>query len=336
MNNTSRCGVYMDTAWADRHGTGWGCSREFYKDDNNGWWPLKNISIAENEIVSPQGDAILVIGGANVVIEKNVVYDAFAISASDMSYMKQNLGSNSAAAAIWSINCNDVDIQYNDVGYTNLPSGGADGESFDIDGGQKRVNMQYNYSHNNAGGFMLMCDTNENKPISDGSIHTVRFNLSVDDGTKSGQGVFMATTTWANVLIYNNTIVVRNSGTNLINAWGTIEDYTFQNNIFYGKGNLSMSSATVKNVVFKNNVYAGGAASTSKSGVTYTDNKTATVTFQNASFQNANFQSKRQDAIAAFTPKSKISGASAIGNFGGKDVAGKTVSAIDFYGCVKH
>jgi hypothetical protein len=83
---------------------------------------------------------------------------------------------------------------------------GCDGEGLDADSNQDGTTIQYNYSHVNAGGFILLC--------TDQSPHRVviRYNLSVDDSatfnTAPCAGVIdPATNNLNGVELYNNTIV---------------------------------------------------------------------------------------------------------------------------------
>ena len=83
---------------------------------------------------------------------------------------------------------------------------GCDGEGFDADSNQDGTVIQYNYSHDNAGGFMLLC--------TDYSPHRVaiRYNLSVDDNATVNPApcagvINPATNNLNGVQMYNNTIV---------------------------------------------------------------------------------------------------------------------------------
>ena len=59
-----------------------------------------------------------------------------------------------AAAGIWPWDCDDTIIQFNEV---SGMKGTVDGQGFDSDFLCRRSLFQYNYSHNNDGGFMLIC-----------------------------------------------------------------------------------------------------------------------------------------------------------------------------------
>ncbi|MBQ7303103.1 MAG: right-handed parallel beta-helix repeat-containing protein [Clostridia bacterium] len=338
IKNVARVGIYMTGAWGDRPGVSWGASGSLYKSDTNGWWPNTNCSISNNQLLDIHGDAILVITGKNITIEKNFVNNAFCVPTSKYDYIDSN-GWNTAAAAVWVCNTNNAVMQYNDVGYTNLPTNFGDGEGFDIDGANKNCTVQYNFSHNNAGGFLLMCEFPESLSFTRNSSHFVRFNLSLNDA-QAGHGVFVATATEAQMNIYNNTIIQVSSNAHLFTNWDTIKNMLFQNNIFYGTAagtfNSSMS-ASCSNIRFDNNVFWGGSGNVSKSGVSMTNKKSQDPKFKNDNFSAPKQEtSKMSDALNAFTPTSKINGATNISNNGGKDIKGSSFSSINFYGCVKH
>ena len=339
IKNVARVGIYMTGAWGDRPGCSYGASGSLYKSDTNGWWPNTNCSISNNNLFDVHGDAILVIGGKNITIEKNFVNNAFCIPSTKYNYIK-SMGWNTASAAVWVANTNNVIMQNNDVGYTQLPANFGDGEGFDIDGANKNCTVQYNFSHNNAGGFLLMCEFGESLSFTRNSSHYVRFNLSLNDA-QAGHGVFVATATEAQMNIYNNTIVQVSSNAHLFTNWGTIKNMLFQNNIFYGTAagtfNSGMMSASCSNIRFDNNVFWGGSGNVSKSGVSMTNKKSQDPNFKNGNFSAAKQEtSKMADALNAFTPQAKISGATSIGNHGGKDIKGNSISSTNFYGCVKY
>ncbi|MBQ7303143.1 MAG: hypothetical protein IJW89_06135 [Clostridia bacterium] len=336
VENVARVGIYLTGAWGDRPGASWGASGDLYKNDNDGWWPNANCSISGNTILDAHGDAILVIGAKDVTIEKNFVNNAFCVPVSKFNYIEEK-GWNIASAAVWVANTNNAVMQYNDVGYTHLEGAFADGEAFDIDGANKETYVQYNYSHDNMGGFLLMCEFEEALKYTASSFHHIRFNLSVNDATKAGQGVFMATASKAQMYIYNNTIVKTTTGSNAINVFGDIENYLFQNNIFYGAGcyNLQLN-ANCTNVKFDNNVFTGGTPVASK-GATVSGVKSDNPNFKNAAFTNPKQEtSKMADALKAFVPQTKISGATNVKNNGGKDINGTKITDTNFYGCIKY
>lgn len=324
IENVARTGILLTTQWANRPGR-WG--KNTYKSDTNGWYPFESCKVVGNTVEDAHGDGIMCCGTRDLVIEKNTVNNAFCT-------VKQK---EVAVAALWTTNTNDSIIQYNDVGHTNLPSGNFDGEGFDIDISEVNTTIQYNYSHDNAGGFLLMCNTTEGAKISKN--HVVRFNLSVNDATKANQGVFMLSYSNPNTQIYNNTIYLGGTSRTVQPVYhfgGATADYTFTNNIFYGETyntyEWKNSGSDYSNFKYDNNIFVN-VGTPKNTGVTVTNAKTDDPKFKN---QKIPTSSKRAEVIKAFTPTNKISGATAIKNNGGKDITGASIGSSTFYGCVKY
>lgn len=83
-------------------------------------------------------------------------------------------------AAIWPHSSNDALIQFNEVSNTRFV--GGDGQAFDVDYNCDNAIVQYNYSHDNEGGFLLLMES--------ANYVTVRYNISVNDGVKgTAQGL---------------------------------------------------------------------------------------------------------------------------------------------------
>ena len=105
-----------------------------------------------------------------------------------------------AAAGIWPFDCNNALIQFNEV---SGMKGTVDGQGFDSDFQCRGSVFQYNYSHDNEGGFMLVCSPG--KSFNDGTI--IRYNISRNDGINSAR-VFHFGGASTNTLVYNNTIYI--------------------------------------------------------------------------------------------------------------------------------
>lgn len=159
--------------------------------------------------------------------------------------------SGAEGVAIWPFNTDDALVQYNEAYSTH---GSLDGQGFDSDYVSNRTIIQYNYSHDNEGGFVLICN-NGTSNFNNGTI--VRYNISQNDGTR----IFQLAGPVTNTSIYNNTIYVgAGAGTNilLINDWGGYASNTsFKNNIFYNLGSGGYSYGSGTNTVFDYNVFYG-------------------------------------------------------------------------------
>jgi hypothetical protein len=101
-------------------------------------------------------------------------------------------------AALWTWNCKDILIQYNEI--TGGGSTVNDGTPFDVDWYNTNIVIQYNYTHGNQKGICLFPKN------STGSVF--RYNISINDGQKKGVVFFPYTISDAKEapLIYNNII----------------------------------------------------------------------------------------------------------------------------------
>jgi hypothetical protein len=123
--------------------------------------------------------------------------------------------------------------------------------------------FQYNYSHDNDGGFMLICcDGNSKMPYSLGNVGTIiRYNISQNDGERT----FQITGPCRNTQIYNNVFYV---GKGLhpfavqAGNWGGDwpEDTRFYNNIFYVTDKATFDFGGMRKTAFQNNVFYGDFA----------------------------------------------------------------------------
>ena len=188
------------------------------------WYPSTNVVIRDNYVKAVAGDGILPQVTERALVERNTV-DGF------------NQRSGGASAGIWAWNADHTVFQFNEAfgGKTT-----QDGQGYDLDYGQTGTIYQYNYSHDNDGGFMLVCAPGQGSNASGpGSGVTsqdgvVRYNISQNDKARS----FMFSGYSDGTLIYNNTIY-QAPGINAqpINFWAWNKTYptsvSFYNNIFH-------------------------------------------------------------------------------------------------------
>lgn len=200
-----------------------------------------NVVIRNNSVKDIDSDGIITYGS---LIEHNVANGCG-------SYRED--GQFNGSAAIWCTRGKDCIIQYNEAYHTKALEGNDDGTGFDIDMDAVNCIVQYNYSHDNEGGFMLFVDASN----SSGSI--VRYNISQNDRKR----VFMiAGGVTPNTQIYNNTIYLGAGATTKIidHTWddgGNINaPWLFKNNIIY---NLGTGDYKIPGTggVFEGNVYYG-------------------------------------------------------------------------------
>jgi len=198
-----------------------------------------NVIIRRNSVVRTGADGILILGTDNELIEYNFVDGAGQLGVvGDMPGKPGNNGTD-YIAGLWPTRHRDGIIQYNEVCNTRRFIG--DGQAFDNDMFVSGTTIfQYNYSHDNEGGFFLDCCSPEE--TNTGNI--IRYNISQNDGRYD----YMTLSKGKN-LVYNNifytidTIAINNSSNN-----------TFYNNIFWGKYGKWNDN------LFDHNSYFGGLA----------------------------------------------------------------------------
>jgi hypothetical protein len=231
-------------------------------------WPqgTSGLVIRDNSVDRPAGDGIVALGSTGALIEYNLVRDG------NLTGFNFFGPARDCSAGIWTFDSNRTLIQYNEVsgmhyGPSTEPAtlNGCDGEAFDVDDNQDGTVIQDNYSHNNAGGFLLMCTAS----ISVAHHADVRYNLSVDDNATFSpapcDGVLdPKKDDLSGIRVYNNTIVAAKPRVTVELDEGLVGlitqffgDFVFQNNI------VSATSLDASHHVFacgdacSNNVFFG-------------------------------------------------------------------------------
>ncbi|WP_406457887.1 right-handed parallel beta-helix repeat-containing protein [Streptomyces sp. NBC_01622] len=253
---------------------------------------------------------------------------------------------NGASAGIWMSGSSNTVVQNNEV-YCHI--NGADGTGFDVDWGNHNTTFQYNYSHQNLGGFLLVMPpfTIANEPTStvpsDGTV--VRYNISENDGSNSGCPTSGTQTHGGGVLhfvggvpnqsgsssaiplFYNNTFSVRDglstpilysrAGTSISGA------LSFQNNaVFnYGSGNYF---TTTGSSTYSNNLFYGNHPSREPADAAKV---TSDPEFRNAGNANTSSSYTGKNAYQVHPSSPAIRAGAVIASNGGYDAYGNAVSA---------
>jgi parallel beta-helix repeat protein len=205
-----------------------------------------NVIIRGNTVKDIDSDGILAFGCSGALLEHNTANGCG-------SYREDN--QFNGAAAIWCTRSYSSIIQYNEAYNTKALEGNADGMGFDLDMQNIDCIVQYNYSHDNEGGFMLLVDDGG---TSSGNI--IRYNISQNDKER----IFMlAGHMTKSSQIYNNTIYIKEGlDTKIFDYifWSGVVDintpWEFKNNIVY---NLGTGGYNIPGTggIFEGNVYYG-------------------------------------------------------------------------------
>ena len=203
-----------------------------------------NLVIRNNNLDSIGGDGIVLYAVKKGLVEHNVLHHG-----------GWGVGGNCCAGMFGEEGTDSVVWQYNEV--YDEETGGCDRQAFDSDFRDSNAVFQYNYSHNNAGGFMLFV------PSSHGCI--VRYNLSQSDLGAGWGLLFHFNTNWPSQgsvvdgteQIYNNVFYEPIGRA----AEFCEKEYTPRNvfnNIFVNIGMNSVSGA--------NNCFFGGSGGSTANG----------------------------------------------------------------------
>ncbi|MFB6454736.1 DNRLRE domain-containing protein [Chitinophaga sp. Hz27] len=231
---------------------------------------LKNIIFDNNLIENIYGDGIVmssVSGGSKIT--NNTVYKACMTN--DANF-----------AGIWTIASTGTLVAHNEV-YGMTGGGANDGEAFDADGYTTATAtdgdiFEYNYTHDNNGGFMLFMGYSKNI--------TVRYNVSVNDigtlGSQIKKLFWFEKSGNNNRQIYNNVFVIKNPANSLLAVYNGSGAATanFSNNIIYTTstiGNLSNVALTNtmqfnNNCLYPSNVFSGASYGTAILSNNFYDN----------------------------------------------------------------
>lgn len=235
--------IYMESCWAARVLVG---GKDSQQAGDKKWVGWPNVSVTHNYVNDVAGDGIVLINADGGIAEYNLVTK----SASE----EWNYSRNPAHAAIWMWDCNNVTMQHNEAAYTTSTQ---DGMAFDCDYGNQNVMYQYNYSHDNKGGFWMACP---------GPYYTVnsvvRYNVSVNDGLFDGSRIMRVGERGSiGHQVYNNTIYWDHKyKVNAVEqgSWGTppTSGTDIYNNIFCGNTQEFVNN---EGIHYANNCVWGGA-----------------------------------------------------------------------------
>ncbi len=171
----------------------------------SGWHPHQGVVIRGNSLEGVAGEGIVTAGCDGAVIEHNRV-----------SACPRILPVGEEGVGILARSCDNTVIQFNEVSGETAP---ANGQAFGAGPACRGTVIQYNFSHDNDGGFLLVRgDPVEEIRQGNCRIHgsIIRHNLSVNDGLRMGGGgaepgfaaVISLTGEVAESRMYHNTVIV--------------------------------------------------------------------------------------------------------------------------------
>ena len=230
------CSVHEVDRTAIKTWTDWG------RLNRRGWSPYTKLVIRGNRLDDIGGDGIVACMADAPLIEHNVA-------------SRCNMRSGLHNVAIWVWECDDAIIQFNEAFETKSTK---DGQGFDIDGMCRRTTVQYNYSHNNQGGFILLCESGDPSPDRFNDASIVRYNISQNDGAR----IFQVGGKVTNAHIYNNVVFVDEGRGDPLMIWHNKDGLwpdgiRYTNNIFVNRGSGGFDLGESTGNVFDHNVFFG-------------------------------------------------------------------------------
>ncbi|CAM5451155.1 hypothetical protein GCM10010329_34240 [Streptomyces spiroverticillatus] len=267
--------------------------------------PSTNLTIRNNYVHDVGSGGINPNQVADTLIEYNTVARATSTTT--------NVG-------IWWSGADRTTVQFNEVYGARYGGRGLDCTAFDADASSHDSLIQYNYSHDNGGGFFISVSLGT-APAS----AVIRYNISQFDGNE----IFTFSTNTDGVDIYNNTVFVAPASTSakplykIAQVYHNPKNVTFRNNLIVNQAKLPYDTA---GITYRNNLYAGGPVPPDAAALTGAPKLTAPGT-----------ATSRTD-LAGYVP---LSGSAAIGaalavpGNGGRDVLGAVLRTPGDVGAVQ-
>ncbi len=203
--------------------------------------PITNLVIRNNRVSYCAGDGMIIRYAYQPLIEYNVAFENHNAPEDLVEF----------GVAIWVRSTDEALIQYNEVSYTR---GKKDGQAFDADLDAFRTVVQYNYSHHNEGGFMLVYGSSSDA--------IVRYNISQDDGSKGKH--ILDFPIWTNPRgsgIFHNNVFYMGQESEAVLIDEALSSARFYNNIVINEGNGALFiPSDDQTATFSHNSLAGYAA----------------------------------------------------------------------------
>ncbi|MEV0094677.1 right-handed parallel beta-helix repeat-containing protein [Streptomyces sp. NPDC050738] len=219
IRSVDRAGIYFWSNWCQRPDmvTFWNtlCTAA--------WHPHTATTVEGNALSDIGGDEIVIKTSSNALVQRNTLAGF-------------NERSGSPNAGMWTANSDYVTFQYNAASGGNTTQ---DGQAYDVDHSTNHVTFQYNLSHDNDGGFFLLCPYGADVPGNTKDF-VIRYNLSVNDHARTFQ---VCSGGLQRGQIYNNTVQLPDDAGHKVVTEGATKDgaldVAFTNNLLNGGSSAS-------------------------------------------------------------------------------------------------
>ncbi|MGH7972882.1 MAG: right-handed parallel beta-helix repeat-containing protein, partial [Limisphaerales bacterium] len=235
-----------------------GIVAQSYHARRNRWFPSVHVVIRDNWLGDIGGDGITPWATDGCLVEHNILEGA-------------NERAGTYNAGIWPWSTDNTVMRLNCVsGVKTL----MDGQGFDSDYNCHNTLIEFNLSHDNQGGFLLICSPgNRNLKENCGNVGTIaRYNISRNDGART----FHVSAVEHTLVEHNAIYVARDADVQvlLLSDWsGWAEDLDIRNNLFWSDGlaryghqqtrspngsyGLAPGWGPARNIAFEGNRYVG-------------------------------------------------------------------------------
>jgi len=219
-----------------------GIVAQSYHARRNRWFPSLRVVVRDNWLGDLGGDGITPWATDGCLVEHNIVQGA-------------NERSGTYNAGIWPWSTDNTVIRLNRASGVKTR---LDGQGFDSDFNSRNTLLEYNLSHDNEGGFLLVCTPGERKPEENcGNQGTVvRYNISRQDQARilHVAGAVEQTRVYGNAFYIGPGADVQAV---LLSTWsGWANGLEIQHNLFHSEGIARYGHQVGRD--YKTGVYALG------------------------------------------------------------------------------
>ena len=240
LERTDQDGIW---GWAGHKDKG-----KWHPYDRRSWFPNLNVVVRGNVLEDIGGTGIVPRCCQGCRVEGNLIRGAAG-----------RAQAGETGIYVWS--CDDTIVERNEI--SGVIGKGADRVAIDSDFNCRNTIVQYNYTHDNVGGFgsVFTGRFSSGYHKSDWNIHNsgtiFRYNISQNDGYGRGY-LFYHVEDAENVQIYNNTFFIGKELKLAAFSERLSGEYQVRNNVFYVEGRLvfgdKAGDATIENNVLFGNI----------------------------------------------------------------------------------